>query len=76
MHVRGLNVTGFLPHSIPFHSSGKARSAYVHMDMDDAHNYNCVKDAILKKNMTLTQRPTGRDYTSKLNLVKLPRSFM
>lgn len=29
--------------------TSKARSAYVHMDMDDAHSYDDVKDAILKK---------------------------
>ena len=29
--------------------TGKARSADVHMDMDDAQDYDRVKDAILKK---------------------------
>ncbi|XP_031172734.2 uncharacterized protein LOC116062224 [Sander lucioperca] len=29
--------------------TGKARGAYVHMDMDDAHEYDKVKSAILKK---------------------------
>lgn len=29
--------------------TGKARSAYVHMDMDDVDDYECVKEAILCK---------------------------
>lgn len=35
-------------HLIPV-LTGKARSAYVHMDMDDADDHECVKEAILKK---------------------------
>lgn len=29
--------------------TSKARSTYVHMDMDDAHDYESVKDVMLKK---------------------------
>lgn len=29
--------------------TGKARGAYVHMDVDDAHEYDKVKTAVLKK---------------------------
>ncbi|XP_035999649.1 uncharacterized protein LOC118564770 [Fundulus heteroclitus] len=35
-------------HLIPL-LTGKARSAYVHMDVDETHNYDDVKTAILKK---------------------------